>query len=246
MKEKTATEQGINVSAKNDESRIDDVLTIVEASQLKLSDEFLKYDPNYDDGSFRRSKILKKSIKEKLEDMIDRGLDDFYIPRFTPSFKGTDKELCFLPGTRPAVGASYNEWEKLAKDFCPARNSRLGTYEEYVAFIGVLIKRLVRSGRSVEKAWYEVCADSKNLGNYVQKKITGNEHFLESTKRREVCGFYDLANTSKILAWNKAGYYKVASGDYYCISNLHPIAHSYREKNRELKDYYSVGWMVFD
>ena len=48
----------------------------------------------------------------------------------------------------------------------PERASRLGIKTEYIAFLGVLIKKLVDSGWKVDDAWDAVCNDSKKLGHY--------------------------------------------------------------------------------
>ena len=245
MRKKTATESEIKVSNNTTGSELyDDIITVVDASKLSLDDEFMKYDPLMCSDDSSRAKNMKKRIKNELETIIKSGIKDFYVPKIDPSFT-KENSICFKPGVFPAVGASYNDWEKLAEDFCPERNSRLGTYKEYVAFIGVLLKRLVISGKSVERAWFEVCNDSKDIGNYKDFSRPGKN--LEPTMSRGVCGFYDLANVAKILAWDeKDECFRIASGDYYSRSIYHPIAHSFKEKDRTLKDFFSVGWIVLD
>lgn len=212
----------------------DNTFVWVEASKLRLHDEFMQYKPKTDEE--RKFKLL-------LAKAIKSGLMDFRRPKGDPSFnKGG---ICYEYGKAPAVGKSYNWWNQVAKKFKPEYNSRLGTKTEYVAFLGVLIKQLVEIGWSIEKAWDAVCNDSKELGHYWDSKNA--KHDYESTGCREICGFYDLANCFKILAedegasgfWIAGGYY----GSNSCHCPLADFGNCYA-----LDDNYddSVGWLVLD
>lgn len=68
-----------------------------------------------------------------------------------------------MEGQKPAVGKSYNSWIEIVK------NSKwcIGTKSQYIAFLGVLIKRIVDKGWTVDEAWKAVCSDSKKLGHYI-------------------------------------------------------------------------------
>ena len=152
--------------------------------------------------------------------------------------------ICYVAGKRPAVGKSFNWWEETAKAFCPKWHSRLGTKSEYVAFCGGLIKKQVERGWKVEEAWRAVCFDSMELGHYWNSKNAKHDAF-EETGSREICGFFDLTNTYKILAYDEeARGFWLASGccrDYSFSSPLADLAHNnYRVNYRD----YSVGWTV--
>ena len=56
-------------------------------------------------------------------------------------------------------------WEKAAKKYKPSKHSRLGTLNEYYAFLGFLIKELIGNGLEKPEAWLAVCDDSRNLGH---------------------------------------------------------------------------------
>ena len=184
----------------------DDTFVLVEASKLSLKDEFMKHKPKTD---------AERKFKELLTKAIQTGIKDFYRPRMDPSFS-EDGGICYKAGLKPAVGKSYNWWNKVAVEFYPERHSRLGTRLEYVAFLGVLIKKLVDSGWTVENSWNAVCNDSRQLGHYWNSKNA--KHDLEPTGSREICGFFDLANTYKILARDEeAGGFWLAGGD--CNNN---------------------------
>ena len=176
--------------------------------------------------------------------MISSGVSDFYRPKLDPSLDSQGK-ICYQPGLRPAVGKSYNWWEKNAKEFCPERKSRLGTKSEYVAFLGVLIKKLVASGWSIADAWNAVCNDSRELGHYWNSEST--LHNFEPTGSREICGFCDLANAYKILAEDEeAGGFWFAGGYYFFVGNFIPLADLNHYIIRFDECDNSVGWLVLE
>jgi len=214
-----------------------DVFVKVEASKLSLTDEFMQYEP-----------ITKreKDFKRLLTDAILHGLKDFWRPKYDPSITKDDTKICYEAGKVPAVGRSYNWWTKVAKDFYPERNSRLATRTEYIAFLGVLIKKLVEKGWNVKTAWDAICNDSKRLGNYINSE--SSKAILETTGQREVCGFYDLANTFKLLAEDDtANYFLLACGCYKNFSDDYPLADFYVDYNHwDAIGNYSVGLVVID
>ena len=145
----------------------------------------------------------------------------------------------------PAVGKSYNWWYDTAKKYNPERNSRLGTRLQYGAFLGVLIKKLIEEGETMEWAWNAVCNDSRELGHYWNSK-KAKKHFFETTGSRKICGFFDLANTCKILAEDiEAGGFWIASGNASDHSYDNPIADIFHCSYRISDDCNSVGWLVF-
>ena len=213
----------------------EDIFELVEASTLSLQDEFMKHEPKTAEG---------KEFKQLLTDAIKKGLKDFYRPRLDPSFD-ENGEISYKPGEKPAVGRSYNWWEKKAKEFCRERGSRLGTITEYVAFLGVLLKRLVASGWKVQDAWSAVCNDSKELGHYWNSKNA--KYDFDPTGSREICRFFDLANTFKILAEDEeTGGFWLAGGGYNEDGIDCPLAGLVHFDNRNSDYDYSVGWLVLE
>lgn len=209
----------------------------VPASELSLDDEFMKYQPT-----------LGKELlfKEEVESAIQGGLKDFWRPKYDPSLNQDSTNICYVPGKRPAVGKSYNWWKQIASNFKPECGSRLGNRVEYTAFIAVLIKKLVASGWTVEDAWGAVLVECEKLGHYTESNNAKDTY--EDTGCREVCGFCDLGNTSKILAaedrFTVDTYFRGGSC-YHCSSiPLANIMLVLSDRNRE--DIYSVGWLVFD
>ena len=213
-----------------------DQFILVPASKLSFTDKFMvRHTPKSDE---------EKAFKELLTEVIKSGVSDFYRPKLDPSLDKQGK-ICYQAGLKPAVGKSYNWWEKNAKKFCPDRKSRLGTKSEYVAFLGVLIKKLVESGWGVDLAWYAVCNSSGYLGHYYNS--IDALHNFEPTGSREICGFCDLANAFKILTDDKenSGFW-VAAGYYYSFGRDYPLAGLYRSSSRDDGSDYGVGWLVLE
>lgn len=211
---------------------LDDDFILIEAESLSLNDNFIKHKPRT-----RAEEIAKNLIAEA----IKGGVKNFYRPIMDPSF--TNDGIGYVSGKKPAVGKSYHWWIDTAKKYDPSRNSRLGTRLEYGVFLGVLIKKLVEKGKSVEWAWDAVCNNSKELGHYSDSENARDG--IESTGSRLICGFCDLGNTFKILAEDvEVGGYWLAGGNYNYSSDFYPIADICLRTNRDFIPNSSVGWIV--
>lgn len=211
----------------------EDIFKLVRASELSLSDDFMKYIPKTP---------KERQFKKWVEAVIKAGVQDFYRPTIDPSIDGEGR-ICYQAGMMPAVGKSYNWWCEHAEMYCSERKSRLGTLYEYFAFLAVFIKEAPTYGKTIEWAWNSVCNDSKELGRYWDSIDVKN--VLEDTGNREVCGWCDLANTCKILKDDKlprhfylAGGYCMSDGDY------RPLAYLLDGYNRDYSYAFSTGWIV--
>lgn len=210
-------------------------IVLCEASKLSLEDEFMKYKPRTNN---------EKVFKIRLEEAIKSGVKDFYRPNCDPSLDAEGR-ICYVTGTQPAVGKSFEWWEENAKKFSVDRKSRLGTQNEYIAFLGILIKRLSMTGWSIEEAWNVVCNHSEKIAHYgnSEERKCG----FEKTGSRELVGFYDLANTFKMLAKDeKSGGFWTASGAYYCNSFEATVSVMVKYYAYNCQEKYSVGWIVFE
>ena len=206
----------------------------VEAESLSLDDEFMKHKPKTE---------RERATKTLIELAIEKEVKNFYRPIMDPSFTKTGENICYEKGRGPAAGKSYNWWKKVAEEYCPERNSRLGTRLEYGAFLGVLIKNLVADGKSISWAWNAVCNDSKDLGHYWNSENA--KHKVEPTGSRQICEYYDLANTCKILAEDdEAGGFWLAGGCYCNGSNNYPLAALNHSNHCNNDNDHSVGWLV--
>lgn len=176
----------------------DDVFRFVRASKLDV--EYFR--------SMRPSHNQPKAMHLYMEILrvIKRGVGDFWRPIYDPSFD-EEGRICYAPEKRPARGKkSYNWWVNAAKNVYPERKSRLGTNDEYIAFLAVLIKELIGAGMSREDAWNAMCEESEDLGvclDYDESRAFCAEEYgnwYELTGSRRICGWYDLGNTEKLLA----------------------------------------------
>ena len=226
---KTTAEMKIEVSNAR-KSNVDEGI-LIETSKLSLKDAFMRYKPKTE---------AEKKFKAILTDVIKTGIEDFYRPAMDPSFSDKEKtKIHYMAGEKPAVGKSYNWWKETVKD----SKMCFGTKAQYVAFLGVLIKMLVDKGWTVGEAWDAVCNDSKKLGHYWNSDNA--KHQFEDTASREICGFFDLANTYKILAEDEAaGGFWLAGG---CCSNgsvNFPLADLALYFNYCNGRNHSVAWLV--
>ena len=214
----------------NNENANDDCIR-VEASKLSLKDAFMSHNPKTE---------AEKKFKATLTEVIKTGIEDFYRPAMDPSFSDKEKtKIHYMAGEKPAVGKSYNWWKETVKDskWC------FGTKAQYVAFLGVLIKMLVSKGWTVGEAWDAVCNDSKKLGHYWNSDNA--KYRFEDTGSREICGFFDLANTYKILAKDEGvGGFWLAGGNFDGNGGYCPLA------DLGLRNFFddgrssSVAWLV--
>lgn len=222
---KTTAEMKIEISNERD-------CVLIEASKLSLKDAFMSHEPQTE---------TEEDFKTTLTEVIKNGIEDFYRPAMDPSFADEAKtKIHYMAGEKPAVCKSYNWWKETVKDskWC------LGTKNQYIAFLGVLIKMLVvEEGWAVNEAWNAVCNDSKKLGHY--SNSDNAKHQFEDTGSREICGFFDLANTYKILSKDEEvdGFW-LAGGCCNDDSCSYPLA------DLDLFDNYifyrtnSVAWLV--
>lgn len=204
---------------------------LIEASKLKVTDDFMKYDDVF-------GKV--KKIRDLLINILNNtNVHDFYIQGIDPSMNEDGTGIQYVAGKMPAVGHSTNWARKAALDYAPHMDSRLGTDIEYILFCGFLIKELVENGFSVNEAWHEVCSDSAKIGNYFTGK--GRRSMLP-TGSIKVAGFADLANTTKLLYSNNKIF--IASGAYCHKSYYGFVADISRVYDANRKDVTSVPWVV--
>lgn len=215
----------------NNNEIVSDECILVEASKLSLKDVFMSHKP--------KTK-KEKEFKAILTEVIKSGIEDFYRPAMDPSFANKAcTKIHYNAGDLPATGKSYNWWEETVKDskWC------LGTKAQYVAFLGVLIKMLVAKGWTCCEAWDAICNDSKNLGHYRNSDNAKNQ--FEYTGSREICGFFDLANTYKILAKDgETGGFWLAGGSCNYDGCNGPLAGLVLCNYCDGDHSYGVAWLV--
>lgn len=169
--------------------------------------------------NFKSDSISINDFIEAIKEVKDEKLEAFYKPVYDPS---EDDTIVYQKGNKPATGHSYTWWTEIVSKM-PAvegKNWKIATEYQYYAFLVWLINRLVKSGKTLEKAIDQVVNDSKELGHYYD-----SENGLVATGSRNVCGVYDLANTFKFLKCSsEAGGFWLGGGGlvYDCEGN--PLA----------------------
>lgn len=199
------------------EQVVADEFILIEAESLDLDDEFMKYDTKSN---------WEAIVKEGIIEAIEAGVKNFFRPKYADPF--------LLDGGKEVIkDRSYQYWLKAAKKYAPEHGSRLGTRLEYYAFVGVLIKTLVKSGKTVEWAWNAVCREPRTLSCYLGSKEA------ENTELRALCGLFNIhdacatrllfekyyANiladdSNKEVYWMAGGTYDEDSLDYYPIGKV--------------------------
>ena len=230
-------------------NRKEDAFILIEASKLSLKDDFLRYEVTTEE---------EENLKLSIFNIINEGFRDFYCQKFDPSITD-DGQIFYAKGNKPAVGQTYLWWVKKAKELWPERCSRLGNEDNYTAFLGILLKNMISSGKwSKSEAWRAVCNDSTTLGHF--KNSSNAKSSFEPTGSRKILNFYDLANTSKILTSKYDKHSMIlGSGSYKDDGAYYPLAYSsylYTNNTEDtlydcmgVEDAYfnaSVGWVILD
>lgn len=229
MKHET-TKNEINVSIQQE-----DIFVLIEASKLKRSDEIMQH------VCRTHNEVI---LRRLLSEVIRKEIKDFYRPIIDPSFDEKNK-IAFIPGGKPAIGKNFEWWKEVAKEFMPERKSRLGTRNEYIAFLGVLMKKMVSNGWDLADTWDAICNDSKELGIYNVELDDGYDCGYTGTN--EICDFFDLANTFKILANEEhSDYYAIASGDCNSPSVNYPLSRFSNNDLFKIAKKHCVGWIVLE
>lgn len=176
---------------------------LVEASKLSVDDDFIT-----EVDAFGKVKKFRDVLINTIANT--RYINDFYVQAIDPSEKEDGSGIEYVVGKMPAINHSYNWAREAAYNYAPQLDSRLATEVEHTLFCGVLIKKLIENGCSVNEAWHKVADDSNLIGNYKNSKM-GKTKLLPTGSIR-VLEFADLANTCKYVSGK--GKFFIASGAY--------------------------------
>lgn len=202
-------------------------LVLVEASKLHLDDKFMRYEP---------TALEERVFKEDLTEVIKKGIKDFWTPKYNPSFEQNGKSICFAKGKKPATGKSFEWWEKNAKNFSRRNKSKLGKKSEYLALMGLIIKTLMESGWSVEKAWYAVCCESKKLMEYIM--LENEKDYAEIKEIFKLCNL----TTPKVVADDNNGYWVI--GANYGLVYSNSLTYMKQELGNQALYDICTGWIT--
>ncbi|MBR0426712.1 MAG: hypothetical protein IJK18_00710 [Clostridia bacterium] len=192
-----------------------------------------------------------QSFKEAVKQIKNAQLPPFWRPIMDPSIQGG--KVIFKKGCIPAVDISCNSWQEIVSKMPPVEGKRwkLGTDYQYYTFLCWIINQQIKRNKwSVERAINNVfdLKEVEYLG-YSPNKTHVNFEVALTGCGEEVCGFYDLHNTYKILSSdNKNVEFWRAGIDkfnyqhdlYVSLAELKPTY----GKEANLKFSSSVGWLV--
>ena len=204
---------------------------IVKASELSLEDEFLRHNPETEN---------QKVFKERLIQVIKSGISDFRAQKIAPSFDEQGK-ITYKYGDDVATKKSVEWWYDKAKEFIPERNSRLGTTDERIAFLGILLKELISEKKlAVDEAWRAICDDNTILEKYMDWLDTENS--IVTTGNGEIGVWCDLRTASTITVEQEEQLkFSLVGG---CHMETFPLADVYSEVSYDKQLYTCTGWLV--
>lgn len=213
---------------------IESYFPVVKASELSLEDEFLQHKPET-----REQEVFK----ERLIQVIKSGISDFRAQKIDPSFDA-EGNITYKYGNPVATNKSAKWWYDKAKEFMPEKNSRLGTPDERIAFLGIILKELISEEKfTVSKAWSAICDQNSILQDYMNCLDT--EHGFATTGNGQIGEWCDLGTICKITVKQeeKLEFYLIG-GNYLNKENLYPLA-DVSAVSCDKKLYFCSGWIVF-
>ena len=211
----------------------DELFPIIDPSEL-IGHKLLEHKPETE----RQSKLLKD-----IQKCFELKLPAFRAPCMDPSEE--DGKIVFKAGNKAAVGHSPVWWKEECRKIMPTKNSRIGTELHRAAFLGKQIKYLIEKKRyTVEDAWKAVCDESRLLGHY--RNSPASIRAFELTGSRQVGGFYDLANTYKIIETWEPSNFLMVGGYYNNFSDMCPLMDMLSINNPEENLENSVAWIILD
>lgn len=201
---------------------------IVKASELSLEDEFLQHNPETPN---------QRSFKERLIRVIKSGISDFRAQKIAPSFDSKGN-ITYKYGDGVATKQSVKWWYDKSKEFMPERNSRLGTTDERIAFLGILLKELISEKKlAVDEAWKAICDD-----NTIFMDCIDTENGIVTTGNCEMGVWCDLITACTITVEQEEELkFSLVGGSYLDKS---PLADVYSEVPYDKQLYTCTGWIV--
>ena len=200
----------------------DSDLVLVDVNSLSLTDEFMRHIPVNENEA---------KLKEFISEAIQKDVKNFYKLRGNVSY------------IMPASITGYDCCKKAANELMPERKSRLGSKLEHSAFRGVLIKKLVEEGKSMEWAWKVVCDKYWELLSYW--KYQSNKFIFESTDSLGICGLCDFIGEYKVLALDNE-----TENLWFVFNNVEYLHVPFGKKISSTDQSFintlcTVGWPVF-
>ena len=217
-----------------DEKWIEKYFPLIHVSSIFEDDKFFK--------SYKPRSLKQQTFKERLFKSIEEGVEDFRAPILDPSVDA-NKKIYYKENSKPGAGKlKVKEWKRAAEEFFPEKNSCIGSPNQRIIFLALIIKELITEcNYEIEDAWKAVCDESGRIAHYWDSEKTPQNSF-ETTGQRKVGKWYDLGNTSKLLYDSQTDTYFESGGNFSLISLYQPLAEVKKLKKGLLR--YTGAWVV--
>lgn len=204
---------------------IEDAFIWVDFTNIKKSD----YKAKRKNG---KQEELRQNILEAIKNNRSKGL---YVAILEPSVDDDDN-IYFAMGADPGTGYSAVWWNNNATKFCPERESRNLSFDEYF----MILAHLIKNG---DITWKEAAEDSRMKGNFWNSP--SSLHKMEKTGTRKCGEFYGfVGNTYKYVKYARACGYALMGGSCYDNGGSYPVVDAYTIYGPYYYDFISVGWLV--
>lgn len=197
-----ATTVEIKVSSK----RIDTCsLILIDAARLHERNAFMKHKPKSEN---------ERKLKELLTETMQMKISNFYCTEnIQPLYKDKQQKINSFP-----CAIAYDEWESMRINLNPQYQAVLGTWHEYIAVLGILMKKLQIAGWSTDKLWHAICDDDEALRKYCETYGSS-----QNTTIQEICGLYRMIKHELFMrdclvrddSDGSKGYVGIHRTDYY-------------------------------
>jgi len=177
----------------------DNRLIRIDPQEDGFFEKVLNFKPKYN-SYFKSEENEVKAFIEAVAEVKDANIDPFYVPIYNPAEVG-DNLVTYKNGKKSALGHSYNWWVNTASNMpvVEGRHWHLATEYQYYAFMVWLVNQMIRDRMTVNEAIVNVVIDLTHYDNRLDSHDLWSDWHL-MTGSKSVCGVYDLANNSKILA----------------------------------------------
>lgn len=157
---------------------------------------------------------------------------DYLIATLEPCV--INDNIYYIEGENVGVGYTTKQWENMAKNYWPERQSRLSTTGELLIWYAI---RIMKGLWTIEEA----VKDSTNIGNYLEAENASKT--LDRVGAKMCGGYYDgQGNTCKIVLDYKQ--FSTIGGRYCDYGDEYPITEIDEECNPQICQNYGTGIVV--
>ena len=213
---------------------LDKYFPVVHAGTITLDDEIFKHKPET---------VKQAFFKKRLEHALNMNIYNFRAQAMDPSLD-ENGNIIFKAGEMPAIGQPTLWWDLQMQYYFPQKRSRMGSPDQRVIFLGVLMRELVCTyNYTINDSWIAICDQSREICN-CEDTIHGKKH-MEPTGSRKIGKWADLGNVYKITKHTEKSF--ALEGSKYDFAGSF-CSLSFIIGDHKLGNFHksSLGWMVMD